>query len=168
MTTISLIAAMAHDRVIGYNNQMPWHLPADLAHFKKITMNKPIIMGRNTFASIGKALPGRQNIVITSRADYEAPGCDVVSSIDAAIAIAGDVDEIMIIGGGQIYKQCLARAQRMYLTFIDETVPGDAFFPEWETSEWMEVARESHEPDEKNRYAYHFVCLERCEASIQR
>ncbi|MCB1827108.1 MAG: type 3 dihydrofolate reductase [Coxiellaceae bacterium] len=157
---ISLIVAMAKNRVIGKDQQMPWHLPADLAHFKKVTMNKPIIMGRKTFESIGRPLPGRRNIVIT-RQSIEIPGCDVCHSLEEALeAVAGE-DEAMIIGGGNLYRQALSMAKRLYLTFIDLEVDGDTTFPEWNPSEWKEVSKTVHQPDQKNLYSYQFVTLEK-------
>lgn len=157
---ISLIAAMARDRVIGRDNQMPWHLPADLAHFKKVTLGKPVVMGRKTLESIGKPLPGRHNIVV-SRSGFAVEGVTVVADLDAAIAAAGDAPEIMIIGGATIYAQMLERADRLYLTHIDLVVEGDARFPEWNGATWREVDSEAHLPDERNAHAYRFVILER-------
>ena len=163
---ISLIAALAKNRVIGLNNKMPWHLPADLKNFKKITMNKPIIMGRKTFQSIGKALPGRVNIIITRDQAFVADHCEIAHSLDEALDIAKNKlahenDEIMIIGGGNLYEQTLAMASRCYLSYIDLDTEGEAFFPEWNPAEWEEISRETYEPDEKNLYSYAFVILER-------
>ncbi|KLV11179.1 type 3 dihydrofolate reductase [Photobacterium ganghwense] len=157
---ISMIAAMAKDRVIGKDNAMPWHLPADFAWFKKVTMGKPIVMGRKTFESIGRPLPGRQNIVISRNPDFTAEGVTVVSDIAAAQSAAGDVEELMIIGGGSIYEACLPLADRLYLTFIDLTVAGDTCFPAWDDT-WQEVHSESYAADEKNAHAMRFVILER-------
>ncbi|UMO86964.1 type 3 dihydrofolate reductase [Pectobacterium sp. PL64] len=157
---ISLIAALAVDRVIGMENAMPWHLPADLAWFKRNTLNKPIIMGRNTFRSIGQPLPGRLNIVVSNH-----PGDDDrvtwVSSLDAALAAAGDVEEVMVIGGGSIYQQMLAQANRLYLTHIDAEVEGDTHFPDYEPDEWQSVFSEFHDADERNSHSYCFEVLER-------
>ncbi|MBV1839971.1 type 3 dihydrofolate reductase [Photobacterium ganghwense] len=157
---ISMVAAMAKDRVIGKDNAMPWHLPADFAWFKKVTMGKPIVMGRKTFESIGRPLPGRQNIVISRNPDFTAEGVTVVSDIAAAQSAAGDVEELMIIGGGSIYEACLPLADRLYLTFIDLTVAGDTCFPAWDDT-WQEVHSESYAADEKNAHAMRFVILER-------
>lgn len=157
---ISMVAAMAKDRVIGKDNAMPWHLPADFAWFKKVTMGKPIVMGRKTFESIGRPLPGRQNIVISRNPDFTAEGVTVVSDIAAAQSAAGDVEELMIIGGGSIYEACLPLADRLYLTFIDLTVEGDTCFPAWDNT-WQEVHSESYAADEKNAHAMRFVILER-------
>lgn len=159
---ISMIAAMAKDRVIGADNDMPWHLPADLKHFKSVTMGKPVIMGRRTYESIGKALPGRANIVITTNPAYSLDDAIVVSSIEAAMREASAFDDVMIIGGGSIYKALLDKAQRLYLTFIDLEVAGDTQFPDYEShGEWIEIAREAHHKDDKNPYNYTFVTLER-------
>jgi dihydrofolate reductase len=158
---ISLICAMANNRVIGLNNQMPWHLPADLKHFKETTMGKPIVMGRKTFESIGRPLPGRRNLVITRNSDYRPDGVEVVSSIEEALELLNEAEEIMITGGGNIYQQTIEMADRLYLTFIDLATDGDAFFPEYQHLHWTEICREAHLPDEKNPHAYVFVTLER-------
>ena len=157
---ISMIAAMANDRVIGKDNAMPWHLPADFAWFKRSTLGKPIVMGRKTFESIGRPLPGRQNIVISRNPDFCAEGVSVVGDIAAAKLAAGEVDELMIIGGGSIYSACLPDAERLYLTFIDFDVEGDTCFPEWGEG-WQEVHSETYYADEKNAHDMRFVILER-------
>ena len=157
---ISMIAAMASDRVIGDDNQMPWHLPADLQHFKRVTMNKPVVMGRKTFESIGRPLPGRRNIVITRNTSYQAEGIEVVSSPEEALNILKGTEEVMIIGGGNIYNQFLPLAERLYLTFIDLAVPGDTQFPDYEKDyQWAEIESEANQPDERNKYGYKFVTL---------
>lgn len=159
---ISMIAAMADNRIIGADNDMPWHLPADLKHFKSVTMGKPVLMGRKTYESIGKALPGRPNIVITTNPSYTLADATVVNSIEAAMQAASAFDEVMIIGGGSIYQSMLAQAQRLYLTFIDLQVAGDTQFPDYEAHDtWREIAREKHHKDEKNAHDYTFVTLER-------
>jgi dihydrofolate reductase len=158
---ISLIVAMANDHVIGSDNKMPWHLPADLKHFKKNTLNKPIIMGRKTYESIGKALPLRKNIIITRQEDFTAPDCIVVHSLDAALREAGNVEEIMIIGGGQLFQETMSMADRMYVTFIDLQVAGDTRFPQWDVQAWQEISREAHQKDASNPYDYAFVVLRR-------
>lgn len=159
---ISMIAAMANHRIIGADNDMPWHLPADLKHFKAVTMGKPVLMGRKTYESIGKALPGRPNIVITSNESYSLDDATVVHSIEAAMQKAAAFDEVMIIGGGSIYDSMLSQAQRLYLTFIDLTVDGDTQFPDYEANaNWQELFRETHQKDDKNPYDYTFVTLER-------
>lgn len=159
---ISMIAAMANHRIIGAENGMPWHLPADLKHFKAVTMGKPVLMGRKTYESIGKALPGRPNIVITSNESYSLDDATIVHSIEAAMQKAAAFDEVMIIGGGSIYESMLSQAQRLYLTFIDLTVDGDTQFPDYEANaNWQELSRETHQKDDKNPYDYTFVTLER-------
>ncbi|QZN98150.1 type 3 dihydrofolate reductase [Symbiopectobacterium purcellii] len=157
---ISLIAALAVDRVIGMENAMPWHLPADLAWFKRQTLNKPIIMGRNTFRSIGQPLPGRKNIVVSSRAGDDER-VTWVSTLEAALEAASDAEEVMVIGGGSIYQQMLPQASRMYLTHIDAEVEGDTHFPEYEPDAWSSVFSEFHDADEKNSHSYCFEILER-------
>ena len=154
---ISLIAAMAKNRIIGKDNQMPWHLPADLGHFKAVTLGKPIIMGRKTYESIGRPLPGRTNIVMSRNKDYKLEGCETVTSLEDAIKLVQDVDEIMIIGGGFLYTQCIPQADKLYLTFIDLDVEGDTQFPPFEDLNLTELKREKHLKDEKNPYDYEFV-----------
>lgn len=161
MTTISLIAAMAENRVIGINNTLPWHLPADFKHFKSVTMGKPILMGRKTYESIGRPLPGRTNVIITNNSDYCAEGCEVVNSIDEALSLTSDQPEVMVIGGASFYQQTLPIAHKIYLTIIHHNFEGDAHFVEFDQSQWREVERVDHEADEKNGYPYSFVTLER-------
>lgn len=158
---ISMIAAMAHNRVIGKDNQMPWHLPNDLKHFKAVTLGKPVIMGRRTYESIGKALPGRINIVITNNADYSLDDAIVVNSCDAALQVAQESSaEVMIIGGGSIYQHFLPLADCLYLTFIDLEVQGDTQFPDYSAQgNWQELEQEAHTKDDKNPYNYAFVSL---------
>ncbi|VAW86488.1 Dihydrofolate reductase [hydrothermal vent metagenome] len=164
MPIISIIAAMDNNRLIGSDNQLPWYLPADLKYFKKVTTGKPILMGRKTYESIGKPLPGRINIIVTKNKQYSAPGCEVAHSIEHALCIAENHPEIMIIGGASFYQHMLPKAQRLYLTQIQgNNFTGDAYFPEWNESEWYEVGRENHQPDEKNKYVYSFIILEKRE-----
>jgi dihydrofolate reductase len=159
---ISLVVAMAANRVIGRDNGLPWHLPADLQHFKQITMGKPILMGRRTWESIGRPLPGRTSIVITRDAGYSAPGCIVVHTIEAALQAAADCgDEAMVIGGAEFYRQVLPRANTLYLTRIHADFEGDTLFPDLDESEWREVERSDCEPDAKNPYRYSFIRLDR-------
>lgn len=158
---ISLIVALANNYCIGNNNQLPWRQSADLQHFKKLTNGKPIIMGRKTFESIGRPLPNRPNIIITRDKNYIAPGCEIYHSLDEALAAYKDSAEIMIIGGAQIFEQALPLATRMYLTWIDTTVEGDAFFPEFDKIEWQEVSHEKHFADEKNQFDYTFIIMEK-------
>ncbi|MFK3858689.1 MULTISPECIES: type 3 dihydrofolate reductase [Pseudoalteromonas] len=157
-----MIAAMAKNRVIGQDNNMPWHLPADLQHFKAVTMNKPVIMGRKTFESIGRPLPGRRNIVISRNTDYTAAGIDVVASPEAAISLVCESDEVMVIGGGNVYQQFLKSADTLYLTFIDLDVAGDTQFPDYEQSaNWQVVEELYNQPDDNNIYGYKFVTLDK-------
>lgn len=158
---IALIAALDRNGLIGRDNALPWRLPADLQHFKRLTLGKPIVMGRLTWESLGRPLPGRHNIVLTRDPAYHADGASVVHSIDAALAAAGAVDEVMVIGGAALYRTLLPRAARLYLTRIDAAFDGDAWFPEVDPAAWREVAREAHAPDERNPYPYAFVTLER-------
>jgi dihydrofolate reductase len=156
---ISLIAALAADRVIGMENAMPWHLSADLAWFKRNTLNKPVIMGRKTFESIGRPLPSRHNIVL-SRCQGSDPSVTWVGSLDDALAAAGDAEEVMVIGGGGVYSQFLPRANRLYLTHIDTEVEGDTYFPDYEPDEWDTSFSEFHDADEQNSHSYFFEILE--------
>lgn len=158
---ISIIVAMASNGVIGRDNELPWHLPADLQHFKRTTMGKPILMGRKTWESIGRPLPGRTNIVITRDAAYRAEGCVVVNSIDAALEAVGEQDEVMVIGGAEFYRQVLPRTETIYLTRVHATISGDTRFPELSTDEWHEVERSDHAADNKNPHDYSFIRLER-------
>ena len=158
---ISLIAAMANNRIIGHDNKMPWHLPADLKHFKQVTMGKPVIMGRKTFESIGKPLPGRQNIIITRQSGLALNGCDIVHSIEDAIALVKNIDEVMIIGGGTIYESMIDKADRLYITLIELEADGDTQFPAWNEDEWSIIDEEPHLADDKNPYNYRFITLER-------
>jgi dihydrofolate reductase len=158
---ISIIAAMAKNRVIGRDNEMPWHLPADLAHFKQLTWGKPIVMGRKTFESIGRPLPGRENFVISSNQHFKPEGCVVLSSIDEALKQLALEPEVMIIGGSTLYTQCIERADKMYLTRILRTIKGDTYFPEFSEDEWTQVDIDAHQRDEKNPYDYEFVTLVR-------
>jgi len=161
---ISIVVAMAANRVIGRDNQLPWHLPADLKHFKQLTLGKPVVMGRKTYASIGRPLPERTNIVVTRDHDYGAPGCVVVHSLDEALAAAGDCAEVMVIGGAGIYRQVLPRTDTLYLTRVHAEFEGDTLFPELDATQWREVARTDCAADEKNPWPYSFLKLERAVA----
>ena len=161
-----MIAAMAKDRVIGKDNAMPWHLPADLRHFKQTTLGKPVVMGRKTYESIGKALPGRLNIVVTRDPDYRLDDAEVVTSCEAALQVVElqqvDSEEVMIIGGGTIYQHFLPRCHRLYLTFIDLDVKGDTHFPDYQAiGKWHPISSEPHPADEKNPWPYEFVTLDK-------
>jgi dihydrofolate reductase len=159
---LSLIWAMDQNRLIGNNNSLPWYLPADLAFFKRTTMGKPMIMGRKTFDSIGRPLPGRQNIVITRDSTFSAEGCDIANSIEEAMSLVSEEkQEAMLIGGASLYLQMLAQADTLYLTQIHHTFSGDTWFPEMDMSQWSEVYREDFEADEKNLHAYSFMQYQR-------
>ncbi len=161
MTILSMIVATANNRIIGKDNDMPWHLPADLQYFKKITLGKPIIMGRKTFESIGRPLPGRRNIVISRDVNYTADGVDTVTSVDAALALVEGVEEVMVIGGGAIYKHCIHVATRLYITHIEADIDGDTQFPEYDLNVWKKISTEVRPVDEKNKYALNFCVYER-------
>ena len=162
MSHLSMIVAMAHHRIIGADNDMPWHLPADLQHFRRTTMGKPVVMGRKTYESIGKALPGRHNIVITTNSEYTLDDASVVYSVEEALALCAQEEEVMIIGGGSIYALLIDHTDTLHLTFIDKDVAGDTQFPDWnEYGQWQEVSREAHHADDKNPHDYEFVTLQR-------
>ena len=158
---ISLIVAASINNVIGVQGQLPWRLSGDLKRFKALTMGKPIVMGRRTWESIGRALPGRQNIVVTRQTGFRADGCDVVASTEAAIDAAGDAEEVMIIGGGEIYRQFLPLADRIYLTRVKVELQGDADFPPLDEGEWTVAAEEEYDDDESNEYAVSYLLLTR-------
>lgn len=158
---ICLIAAMAANRVIGRNNALPWHLPADLKRFKALTMGHPVLMGRNTYESIGKPLPGRRNLVITRNRGYGAPGCEVVHSLDEALAACGDAQDVYVIGGAELYRAALPRAHCLELTEIHAAFDGDVVFPPFAPEQWREGARETHEPGSGIAFGYDFVRYER-------
>lgn len=158
---LALIAALARNRVIGRDNRLPWRLPADLRFFKQTTMGKPLLMGRRTWESIGRPLPGRRMIVLSRDPGYHAPGCAVARSLDEALAMAGAVPEIMVIGGALLYQQTLPQTERLYLTRVEADVPGDAWFPEWNEREWRPVWEETHPADVDHAWPYRFQRLER-------
>ena len=158
---ISLITAVSANGVIGRGGELPWHLSDDLKRFKQLTLGKPIVMGRKTFESIGRALPGRQNIVLTRQSEFAADECDVVSSIDAAIAASGDAGEIVVIGGSEIYKLFLPLAERIYMTRVHIDVDGEVRFPELDDELWQESERENHDADDLNEYEFTTSVLER-------
>ena len=159
--TVSLVVAASTNNVIGRDGGLPWHLPDDLRHFKRITTGKPLIMGRRTFESIGKPLPERQNIVMTRDPDYAAEGCDVVSSVDEALELAGDAEEVMVIGGGQVYRDFLPRADRIYMTRVQAEVQGDTLFPDFDKNAWRLVSSEHHAADDRHGYAFEMMVFER-------
>ncbi|NBV75579.1 MAG: dihydrofolate reductase [Methylococcaceae bacterium] len=155
---ISLIVAMARNYAIGLNGQMPWHLPADLKHFRAITMGHPIIMGRKTFAAIGKPLPGRRNLVISHNPDFKAEGAEVFNQIDSALAQCADLEQVFIIGGASLYEAMLARADFLYLTEIDKDFEGDTFFPQFDRQDWQELDRQDF-CDPGAGFNYSFITL---------
>lgn len=164
---LALIAAVADNGVVGRDNKMPWHLPEDLKYFKRITLGKPVVMGRKTWDSIGRPLPGRTNIVISRQADLKLEGASVVADLPAAlslaksIAVADGSDELMVIGGSEIYALALPLAQRLYLTEVHAQVAGDALFPVWNREEWGESSRQRHSASDTNPYDYSFVVYDR-------
>jgi dihydrofolate reductase len=151
--SITIIAAMGRNRAIGLRGRMPWHLPAELQHFKKTTMGKPVVMGRKTWESIGRPLPGRKNVVVTRTADYEAPGCEIAASLKAALEVLRD-SEVMIIGGGELYRQVLPLAQRMVLTLVDCAPEADTWFPSWDESQWRVELEQRFTADEHNAFDF--------------
>jgi len=158
--TISLIWAQDVNGLIGYGGRLPWRLPADMAWFKKNTLGKTILMGRKTFDSIGHPLPGRKNMIVTSQ-NMDIDGCSSVHSLDEIIAAIDETEELMVMGGAQIYKLLLPLANRLYITRIHAIFNGDTFFPEFHKSKWQETFHEDHTPDENNMHAYSFCILER-------
>ena len=158
---LSIVVAAAENGVIGRGNAMPWHLPDDLKRFKALTMGKPILMGRKTFESIGKALPGRTNIVLTRQNGLVLPGCEVVDSIEAAMAAAGDAEELAVIGGANVYAQALSSVTTIHLTRVHAELQGDAVFPSLEPSEWSEHLVERHPADARHAYAFTFIDFKR-------
>ena len=158
---ISIIVAAAANNVIGAQGDLPWRLSDDLKRFKAVTMGKPIVMGRKTWESIGRALPGRRNIVITRQQGFAAEGCVVVQSADEAIVQAGDVSEIMVIGGSEIYGLFLSMAQRLYMTRVHADVSGDAFFPDIDEDMWQLVSDEAYPADSRNEFDFSFRIYER-------
>jgi dihydrofolate reductase len=158
---VSVIAALARNGVIGIENRLPWRLPEDLAHFKALTLGHPILMGRKTFESLGRPLPGRTNIVITRNPDYCRDGCVAADSIPAALALCADADEVFFIGGADLYAQAIPLADRLYLTEVDIEAEGDAWFPDYDRGAFREVSRESHRGDKGDALAFYFVVYER-------
>ena len=164
---VSLISAMGNGRVIGIENRLPWHLPADMKHFRMLTMGKPVLMGRKTFDSIGKPLPGRTNIVVSQDTDFQPEGVKVARSIAQALSTDKEAEEIMVIGGASFYAQLLPQAQRLYITQIHHDFSGDAFFPPWNPDEWREIEREDHDADDVNIYPYSFITLSRYKDAVE-
>ncbi len=158
---LSIVVAAAENNVIGQGNALPWRLPDDLKRFKALTLGKPILMGRKTYTSIGKPLPGRTNIVITRQSDFRAEGCIVVSSIDAALDAAGSVPEVAAIGGADLYRQILPRTDLIYLTRVHADIEGDTYFPDIVWDDWIELESEYHPADDRHSYAFTFLKLRR-------
>jgi dihydrofolate reductase len=158
---LSIIVAMDDNHLIGKDNGLPWHLPADLAFFKKVTTGHSIVMGRKTYDSIGRPLPNRRNIVITRSVDVSIEGCEVFNSIDDALDSSKEEKEVLVIGGANLCQQVLARVDRLYITHIEGAFEGDTYFPDYDADDWREISCESHTPDEKNPHHYHFKILER-------
>jgi dihydrofolate reductase len=156
----TIVVAIGENNAIGKNNQLLWYLPADLKHFKNITTGHTVIMGRKTYDSVGKPLPNRRNIIIT-RQDITIEGCEVVKSIEDALALCSTEEEVFIVGGAEIYRQSMHLTNRLYLTIVHQSFDADSFFPEINYDEWKETEREDHEPDEKNKLPYSFITLER-------
>ncbi len=164
---LAMMAAKASNNVIGRDNKLPWYLPNDLKYFKQVTLGKPIVMGRNTWESLKRPLPGRTNIVISRQPDYVAEGAKVVATLDEALELAGHVahidgqDELVVIGGAQIYALALPRAERLYLTEVHAEVPGDTYFPTVDAAQWREIGRDDFQAEGPNPYDYSFVVYQR-------
>jgi dihydrofolate reductase len=161
MNAVTLVVAVADSGVIGRDNALPWHLPEDLKRFKRLTLGKPIVMGRKTFESIGKPLPGRQNIVVTRDANYQREGVTVAHDVDAALRAAGDAPEIMVIGGAELFRLCLPRASRVHLTRVHGDIAGDVLWPGLDNREWQVIESERHDADERHAYAMTFELWEK-------
>jgi dihydrofolate reductase len=158
---VSLVVAAAENGVIGHGNQLPWRLPDDLKRFKALTLGKPVLMGRKTFESIGKPLPGRTNIVISRRSGLMLPGCVVVNSLRQALAAAAGAEELAVIGGADVYAQALSSADVIHLTRVHANIPGDAVFPTLDATQWTERLIERHPADDRHAFAFSFIELER-------
>jgi len=163
---VSMVMAMDTNRLIGKDGTLPWHISSDLIYFKKITMGKPIVMGRKTFESIGRPLPGRQNIVVTGNKDWHAEGVDIASSLQAAFKLAVDANELMIIGGASICEEAMPYTHRLYLTIIDhEFEGGDTWLESYDATDWQEHSQEPHDETEDGGYRFTYYVLERNEAA---
>lgn len=161
---VTIVAAIARNRVIGLDGRMPWQLPAELRHFKRVTLGKPVVMGRKTWEAIGRALPGRQNIVVTRNPDFRAEGAQAAGSLEQALELARG-EEVMVIGGGQLYRAALQRATRMVLTVVDCEPEGDTWFPHWREAEWRLQRRERFAADERNPHAWEVREFQRVSAA---
>ena len=164
---VALVVAMAENGVIGNGNRLPWHLPADLRHFKSVTMGKPMLMGRKTFQSIGRALPGRRSLVLTRDRSFSAEGVEPVHAVEEALRVAGDAEELMVIGGADVYRAVLPLARRIYLTRVHAAVPGDTRFPSIDWNEWRCLSHSRHAADERNAYDMSFMLLEPVSAASE-
>jgi len=158
---LSLIVAMAKNRVIGANGKIPWRLPNELQLFKRVTMGHHIIMGRKTWESIGRLLPGRTSVIVTRQTDFAVPGAMVAHSLKDALAACGNDEEVFVIGGGELYREALPLAHRIYLTTVDAEPAGDAFMPELDAQQWRETSAQSYAPDDRHAHGYRFSVLER-------
>ena len=158
---LSIIVAMDRNRVIGRGGVLPWYISSDLKNFKKITMGKPILMGRKTHDSIGKPLPGRENIILTNNKKYSAEGCTVKNTLDEVYSYCEEQLELVVMGGAILYSQTLDKADKLYITEVNASVNGDTFFPEYKSSQWREISRESFNAGENNEFDYSFTVLER-------
>lgn len=163
--SLSIVVAVAENGVIGHANGLPWRLPDDLKRFKSLTLGKPIVMGRKTYDSIGRPLPGRTNIVVSRQPGLQIEGCVVVNSVEAAIAAAGTATEVMLIGGAELYRRALSAVNTIYLTRVHANVPGDAYFPELDLAQWHETIVARHPADERHGHAFTFVNLQRASPS---
>lgn len=155
-STLSLVVAIADNGVIGRRNALPWHLPADLSHFKRLTLDKPIVMGRRTWESLPGLLPRRRHIVLSRDPAYQAPGATLVGSLDQAIAVA-NAPEVMVVGGATLYAEALPRADRLYITRVQAQVEGDIRFPDWDPTDWRPISRTEHPADERNAFPMTFM-----------
>ena len=158
---VSIVVAMARNGAIGREGGLPWHLSSDLLHFKSITMGKPIVMGRLTHESIGRVLPGRENIILTRNKNYKADGCTVINDLSEVMSRSNEFDEIIVIGGAQLYADAMPLATRLYITEVHAEVEGDVSFPEFDRKQWQESEREYFSADDKNEYDFSFVVLKR-------
>ncbi|MEC7875210.1 MAG: type 3 dihydrofolate reductase [Pseudomonadota bacterium] len=158
---LSIIVAMDKNRVIGKDGTLPWHISSDLKNFKKITMGKPILMGRKTHESIARPLPGRENIILTKNQNYFSEGCVVKNNLDEVFSYCEKVTELMVMGGATLYEQTLDKAEKLYVTEVRASIDGDTFFPEYDPDQWTEIAKDSFKADENNEYDYSFTVLER-------
>lgn len=158
---LELVVAAARNGIIGRDHGLPWHLPADLAHFKRLTLGHPLLMGRRTWDSIGRPLPGRRSIVLSRDPAFRAAGAEVVHSLAEARRVAAGAERLMVIGGADLFRACLGEAEFLHLTEVDADVAGDVYFPPWRPEDWQELSRESHPADARHAYPYSFVTLRR-------